>query len=142
MSQGDPIAIGPVAPCHTCRHTAYYGSCPECGGGKGYPAPPAVPMVGPCQGCRLKIADEPPPLTPVEQVMATADQQADPEAPTEIMQRPDVIADLTPLPETWRNLLTELAIEARDLAERDEAKAAWALRQCRDVFARLRMMGS
>ena len=45
-----------IRDCSICDHSREDSSCPECGGGTGYPGPPVIP---PCKRCAFGIATPP-----------------------------------------------------------------------------------
>jgi len=73
---------------------------------------------------------------------ASAEWEGDDEAPTEVLDRADVIAQLAPIEETWRKTWTECADLLKAVAEKDPAAAAGYVARCRDWLTRAVQYGS
>lgn len=66
----------------------------------------------------------------------------DDKAPTEVLDRADVVAALAPIDETWRRTWTECADLLKSVAEKDPAAAAGYVARCREWLTRAVQYGS
>jgi hypothetical protein len=127
-----------LGPCPQCQHTHGTSTCSTCGGGLGYPPGVVAQLVEPCGECADGIGTQPPvdteaptavmTITPelstlaidwrVEQIMSVGGELG----PTQ-PQRVDVVADLAPIPATWRKQTAALLDELHRLGERDPGRA-------------------
>ena len=168
MSMGE--IGGVIGPCEECRHTHGTSSCATCGGGIGYIGPPTLAPCRACLdgiAAASKSLDELEAIATEagqspEQAEATALQMLavaagtlphtrealaiafgdDDEAPTEVLDRADVVAALAPIDETWRRTWTECADLLKSVAEKDPAAAAGYVARCREWLTRAVQYGS
>lgn len=156
---------GIIGQCEQCRHTHGTSSCATCGGGTGSIGPPTLP---PCRACLDGIAAAPEPLSISGVLQEACNQLAergdmeplydasglpsddianltisvDAEAATEITDGGPIFAELAPLPETWRGMLTDCADLLKAIADRDPAAAAGYVQRFRELLTRAAQYGS